>query len=193
MWKNLQDINWSSRTLKKYATKINADILKLHFFYHQGVEMWVKVSPVDGSYKYYVTPENFELRIYELVSWRNICSIRTISRHTYSICSQEIVLVAAFLSVGILRTWLGSSTCTVYYHMHDESLLLEMLYCRARKMKSQRNCKISIQFVMAFSSTHFFPFSLLFVCMYVYLYICMCACIIPPDACIENSTQSASA
>jgi len=43
-----------------------------------------------------------------------------------------------------------------HYHMHDESLLLETLHCGARKMESQRNCKISIQFVRSFPNTHSF-------------------------------------
>lgn len=40
--------------------------------------------------------------------------------------------------------------------MHDESLLLETLHCGATKMESQRNCKISIQFVRSFPNTHSF-------------------------------------
>jgi len=65
----------------------------------------------------------------------------------YSVC---IMQFAGFLSTAILRTR------TVHYHMHDESLLLETLHCGARKMESQRNCKISIQFVRSFPNTHSF-------------------------------------
>lgn len=73
-----------------------------------------------------------------------------IQQHT--VC---ITQFAGFLSTVILRTR------TVHYHMFDESLLLETLHCGARKMESQRNCKISIQFVRSLPNTH--SFSTIFV------------------------------
>jgi len=65
----------------------------------------------------------------------------------HSVC---IAQFAGFLSTVILPT------CTAYHHMRDESLPLETLHCGARKMESQRNCKISIQFVRSFPNTHSF-------------------------------------